>query len=59
MKKIANSQLLRSRVANAVVFSSKAAGDAVDEVKIKALWREAGNSIFESADKDEGRDTTV
>ena len=56
VKKIANSQSTRARVANTVV-SSKAAGEAVAEVKMKALWKEAEANVFGFADKDENRDT--
>ena len=59
MKKIANSQSTRSQVANAVVVSSKAVGDAVEDARTKALWKEIGNSVFDFADKNENRDTEV
>ena len=58
VKKIANSQSTRSLVTNAVVLS-KNAEDAVEEAKTKALWKEAEDSVFESASKDENRDTKV
>ena len=52
VKKMANSQSTRARVASTVV-SSKAAGEAVKDAKIKALWREAEDRVFEFSDEDD------
>ena len=54
-KRMANSQSTRARVAN-TVLSTKAAGEAVKDAKLKALWKEAEDNILETADKDENID---
>ena len=55
MKKMANSQSTRARVANTVA-SLKAVGEAAADVKTKMLWKDAPDNVFEFADKDENRD---
>ena len=63
VKIMVNSQSTRVQVANTVV-SSKAAGEAVTEVKVvemktKVLWKDTEDNVSEFADKDEDRDIEV
>ena len=60
VKKMANSQSTRAQVAN-IVFCSKAAGEAVAEVKvvemkIEAIWKYAEDNVLQYADEVESRD---
>ena len=58
VKKMANSQSTRAQVANTVV-STKAAGEAVKDAKLKALWKAAEDNVLETADNDENIDMEI
>ena len=58
VKKMANSQSTRAQVANTVV-STKAAGEAVKDAKLKALWKKAEDNVLETADNDENIDMEI